>query len=90
MNELINNGNFDKSKIFLNFWKGDKCKYGNDFLVKFEIECDVNYKNPIIENFQYFESTDLCGVYVKIKSKYGKKLIKNYIKKKKIILKFFS
>jgi len=73
MDNLIKNGNFDKSKIFLNFWKGDKCKYGYDFLVKFEIECNVNKINPEIEKFQYFDNEDMCGIYVKINSRYGKR-----------------
>jgi hypothetical protein len=71
MNALISNGIFDKSKIFLNFWRGDKCKYGNFFLVKIEIECNFNKENPEIESSEYIETKEKCEINIKIKSKYG-------------------
>lgn len=71
MNKLIETGIFEKSKVFLNFWRGDICKYGHRFLVKFEIECSQSDKIPVLDKYRYVESTEKCLIFAKIKSKYG-------------------
>lgn len=63
------------NKIILTTKSGEECAFGIFYKVNFEIECDMNQKDPVLLNYVFDMDKSKCDLNLKIKSRYGKKIV---------------